>query len=145
MITYTLLATFQVRENYAAHDGFDGTFAWKNKGGKEVVVQDNISITEYLGTKMATWDALVNVAAPESDDYYAYDLVDQQMIELSEATIERVRKHLDKCAGEEFGFVRYQYGTEYTFDWAVKQLQERGELIVKGDQMYSSYKLKIGA
>ncbi|RLD77626.1 MAG: hypothetical protein DRJ15_13145 [Bacteroidetes bacterium] len=145
MTTYTLIAVYQVHENYAAHGGFDGSYAWKAKGANEVVVQDNISVTEYSGTKSETWSALVDLATPDSDAYYSYTLIDYQMIELSEDTVERVRKHLDKCAGEELGFVRYQYSTDYAFDWAVKQLQERGELVVTGDQFYSNYELKVAA
>ena len=33
-----LVITTQIRENYAAHEGFDGSYRWKYKGGETYVV-----------------------------------------------------------------------------------------------------------
>ena len=35
-----LVITTQIRENYAAHNGFNGEYYWKMKGGNTYVVED---------------------------------------------------------------------------------------------------------
>ena len=41
-----LVIRTQDRENYAAHQGFDGTYYWKNKGGSEYKVTNIPSVSD---------------------------------------------------------------------------------------------------
>ena len=41
-----LVIRTQDRENYAAHQGFDGTYYWKNKGGSEYKVKNIPSVSD---------------------------------------------------------------------------------------------------
>ena len=41
-----LVIRTQDRENYAAHQGFDGTYYWKNKGGSEYKVKNLPSVSD---------------------------------------------------------------------------------------------------
>ena len=41
-----LVIRTQDRENYAAHQGFDGTYYWKNKGGSEYKVTNIPAVSD---------------------------------------------------------------------------------------------------
>lgn len=69
-----LVIQTQIRENYAAHNGFDGEYYWKYKGGNTYVVE-NLSAAQCLRIKeeaIPTLKALIT----EMNDYYEEYIVD---------------------------------------------------------------------
>jgi hypothetical protein len=76
MIVYT-----QVHENYAAHDGFDGRYYWKAKGGREIEVAQFDAISsnnhDYLNKLI---DAAQEKFAYKSDYFMerviSWDIID---------------------------------------------------------------------
>lgn len=69
-----LVIQTQIRENYAAHNGFDGEYYWKCKGGNTYVVE-NLSAASCLKIKeegVPTLKALIT----EMNDYYEEYILD---------------------------------------------------------------------
>lgn len=63
----------QVRENYAAHTGFNGEYRWKFKGGDTYVVP-NLSVTQVLRIKEAGIPTLTALLEQRNDYLEEYIL-----------------------------------------------------------------------
>ena len=63
-----LVIQTQIRENYAAHNGFDGEYYWKMKGGNTYVVKDLSSkhVNKILDNGIPTLTKLIE----HRDDYF---------------------------------------------------------------------------
>jgi len=120
---FAIVAVFQVRENYAAHDGFTGEYYWKCKGGEEAV-SDLMSLDTLMGMDQAAKEALVASIAPESNDYYEHTLIDWEIVSLDSESANRVADFIAESPGEDIDFLRYKFGNDFLFDWAVKQRPE---------------------
>lgn len=75
-----LVIRTQIQENYAAHNGFNGEYRWKMKGGSEYKVQnlppnvDYASVVEMAGVEHDneyTKEAIVDWSV-EPDDYLSW-------------------------------------------------------------------------
>ena len=63
-----LVITTQIRENYAAHNGFNGEYYWKMKGGNTYVVEDLSSkhVNKIADGGIPTLTKLIE----QKDDYF---------------------------------------------------------------------------
>lgn len=133
-----LVIITQIRENYAAHTGFDGSYAWKYKGGNtyvvpnfdlESVVEDGINaylpfITEdndYFQEYVLDWEIIDDAETRwESwEDPYNLELVDGQC---------RMWRTIDNT--REYGYMRRQIAEKY----------ESWLCTAEGDRVEGSYK-----
>ena len=145
--TFSLVATFQVWENYGAHD-WDGKGEcpqyWKAKGGHEVVIAEGLSVadamrgSEYLRGMVMDY---INAGAEDREihdsEYYRYDLIDWSLEERSESVVSEVYEAA--VAGINEGWYEGEYGyfvygapgrgmSEKTCEWALSILKSRGLL-----------------
>jgi ABC-type uncharacterized transport system involved in gliding motility auxiliary subunit len=68
-----LVIRTQYRENYAAHQGFDGTYYWKNKGGSEYKVKNLPSVSdEDLTTIVLSLRSQIE----QDNDYFQTTILD---------------------------------------------------------------------
>jgi ABC-type uncharacterized transport system involved in gliding motility auxiliary subunit len=68
-----LVIRTQDRENYAAHQGFDGTYYWKNKGGSEYKVKNLPSVSdEDLTTIVLSLRSQIE----QDNDYFQTTILD---------------------------------------------------------------------
>ena len=67
----------QIRENYAAHEGFKGEFSWKMKGGNTYIVED---VTIDQADNHAFWSTLEdNISA--FDNYFEEYILESQLVD----------------------------------------------------------------
>lgn len=78
-----LVITTQVRENYAAHEGFNGTYYWKYKDG-DIYVVPNITAAQVgkIATGgIPTLKSLIEQHSDYFEEYVlAYDVVDDDAL-----------------------------------------------------------------
>lgn len=117
---FAIVATYQVRENYNLDDP-KGAPYWKNKGASEVVSHEGMTLDALNALSLEEKEAMVLADTPESDEYYAYDLHDWEIITLNSALVEDVRALLAENGGD-IGYAKFscEHG-EYAFDWACRQ------------------------
>lgn len=73
-----LVIQTQVRENYAAHDGFSGEYYWKMKGGNTYVVRDlSPRQSERARGGIPTLTKLIE----EKNDYYEEYILSAEVVE----------------------------------------------------------------
>ena len=68
-----LVIRTQDRENYAAHQGFDGTYYWKNKGGSEYKVKNLPSVSDEDLTAIVL---SLRSQIEEDNDYFQTTIID---------------------------------------------------------------------
>lgn len=127
--TFALVATHSYRENYAFDN--EGNLDaenpyWKSKGTVEKVIATDLSLERVQTIGIAGLEALVNANAPESNDYVQYGRADWELVELNQHLVERVKTFIaEKGDREDLGYIRFCWssdmGSEFEFDWAVKQ------------------------
>ena len=140
------VADYQNYENYGAHD-WDGQGAcpqyWKPKGGEERV----LCTVPACDTHVVDMCALGIKAEELADkgDYYRQTVIGIRQAKLNPSTIRRVRQHLHGHRHDcDLGYARYVYGFDYEFDWAVAELQRRGEIEVGGPKYMETFQFAGG-
>ncbi len=68
-----LVITTQIRENYAAHEGFDGSYRWKYKGGETYVVP-NFSQADLIDVCCDGIDAYLPFVTEDNNYFQEYVL-----------------------------------------------------------------------
>jgi ABC-type uncharacterized transport system involved in gliding motility auxiliary subunit len=68
-----LVIRTQDRENYAAHQGFDGTYYWKNKGGSEYKVKNIPSVSDEGLTAIVL---SLRSQIEQDNDYFQTTIID---------------------------------------------------------------------
>ena len=68
-----LVIRTQDRENYAAHQGFDGTYYWKNKGGSEYKVKNIPSVSDEGLTAIVL---SLRSQIEQDNEYYQTTIID---------------------------------------------------------------------
>ena len=68
-----LVIRTQDRENYAAHQGFDGTYYWKNKWGSEYLVKKIPSVSDEGLTAIVLF---LRSQIEQDNEYYQTTILD---------------------------------------------------------------------
>lgn len=73
-----LVIQTQVRENYAAHEGFTGEYRWKYKGGNTYVVPhlSDANVNRIIESGISNLTKIVE----ESNDYYQEYILDWEIV-----------------------------------------------------------------
>ncbi len=131
MTTFALIATYQVWENYGAH-AWDGEGEcpqyWKAKGSEEIVVRENIPLETVCAFSADDLRRMVENAAPTSDHFFTYDLIDYELVELSDQLVQKVKdfqesEKFDPYLHRDAYGVSFDLGiTEYAAKWALKRI-----------------------
>lgn len=81
MFTYkNIVISTQVRENYAAHNGFTGEYRWKYKGGETYIIRDLTLVQVEALTKDGLPESLVKNIESRSDSWEEY-IIDYQVVD----------------------------------------------------------------
>ena len=131
MTTFALIATYQVWENYGAH-AWDGEGEcpqyWKAKGGEEVIVCENLTLKDVTSLSSDDLRRMVENAAPTNDDFFTHDLIDYELVELSDSLIQKVKdfqesEKFDPYLHRDAYGVSFDLGiTEYAAKWALERI-----------------------
>jgi hypothetical protein len=151
--SFIVVAFYQVRENYGAHD-WDGEGEcpqyWKNKGGDEVVVAE-LSLSEVTDMSPKDYELLVRdnskYGLGDYNEYYEHVYQGYELLEVSESALRDVEEYLRNAdPRDDFGYLRYCWkgGNEH-FDALTQILQDRGVLTVEGDFYFQTFELKEAA
>ena len=99
-----LVIQTQIRENYAAHEGFDGSYRWKYKGGNTYIVR-GISVAN--GMKIAE-NGIPNLTKliTETGDYYQEYIIDWSLLDdCEEDPVEKWDSPIELGYDAELGWV----------------------------------------
>lgn len=128
MTKFALIAAYQVWENYAAHE-WDGTGAcpqyWKAKGSEEVVVRAQMTLDEVLSLSSKEIMKMVEDAAPTDDEFFFHDLIDYELVELSNSLVEDVK---DFMSSDKFDAVLHNDARGISFDMNIPEYAVRWAL-----------------
>lgn len=114
--TVVVVATYQVRENYGAHDwNGEGECpqGWKYKGASYKLVAEGPSWEAAVGDISTLGDRAAAMA--ERNNYWDESLMDYEIIFLSEAR-RTIVSMLEAEPEEEVGFLRYQFDNDIVWD-----------------------------
>ena len=80
-----LVITTQIRENYAAHDGFSGEYYWKMKGGNTYVVENLNSkqVNKISDGGIPTLTKLIE----EKNDYFEEYIIGWEIVDDADDTL----------------------------------------------------------
>ena len=80
-----LVITTQIRENYAAHDGFSGEYYWKMKGGNTYVVENLNSkqVNKIADGGIPTLTKLIE----EKNDYFEEYIIGWEIVDDADDTL----------------------------------------------------------
>ena len=133
--SFALVALYQDYENYGAHD-WDGEGEcpqrWKAKWGSEQVLLENLSIDDVCKLSRENYNRIIDEFGLESNDYYRHELIDYNLVEISEGTLKELFDHLCEQQdvdyfGNDLGYIRHCWkGGEYQFDVLVEIMRKRG-------------------
>lgn len=120
--TFAIVANYQYFENYAYDaDGFADTVNpyWKPKGGSEVVVVENLSVTDMteLAQNQDKINELINTTHPESNDFYVYDYLGFEVVEISEQVLKDIH---EKCVKSDYMQDLDGFGDEIAVEYAAE-------------------------
>lgn len=109
--TFSLVAEFQYRENYAFDENgclnTENPY-WKMKGGHTMLVNEGLSAQDLIdlgpdGLKKLVMDAVATREEVQPNGLCEYDLLDWSVEEQSEATLQKVYDQLMKNEGDTSG------------------------------------------
>jgi len=144
--TFTLIATYNYRENYALLANGDADTQnphWKNKGHYNKVVAEGITVSDVLKHGSEHYAQLVNAHASkmeEANGYTEYTLLDFVLCERSDDVVAQIQAHLESVDDDNdmskgrFIYNSYELGiTEEAMAWGLDVLAERGVIKITGD------------
>lgn len=137
-----LVIETQDYENYGAHEGFDGTYYWKAKGGETYVIELGNEFNVFGAD--AEIDALVKKADEifdivRNDDYFQSNIISTEVLGTNERTY---REERDDEFDAEWGVRDVRYWPQVLdLDTGVKTLKFRG---VDGKIYYRTWAYENG-
>ena len=118
-----LVIQTQIRENYAAHTGFDGSYRWKCKGGNTYVVE-NVNPKQAMRIVAEGIPNLTKLIE-ERNDYYEEYILDWSLEDDGAVVCEEWESPI---------MLAYDYGTKI---WSATKIQDN-----TGEYQFMRYEIK---